>query len=47
VEETGKKVDDGALVLDTVRLVHADLLILDIMMPSLSGHEVRDRVRSL
>lgn len=39
-------VPDGALVLDTVRQVHADLLILDVMMPGLSGIEVYDRVRS-
>jgi len=38
-------VADGALVLETVRQVHADLLILDIMMPGLSGFEVYDRVR--
>ncbi len=38
-------VADGAMVLDTVRSVHADLLILDIMMPGLSGFEVYDRVR--
>jgi two-component system phosphate regulon response regulator PhoB len=38
-------VADGALVLETVRQVHADLLILDIMMPGLSGLEVWDRVR--
>ena len=38
-------VSDGAMVLDTVRSVHADLLILDIMMPGLSGFEVYDRVR--
>jgi CheY-like chemotaxis protein len=38
-------VSDGALVLETVRQVHADLLILDIMMPGLSGIEVYDRVR--
>jgi DNA-binding response OmpR family regulator len=38
-------VSDGALVLETVRQVHADLLILDIMMPGLSGFEVFDRVR--
>ena len=37
---------DGALVLETVRQVHADLLILDIMMPGLSGFEVFDRVRA-
>lgn len=37
-------VSDGALVLDTVRQVHADLLILDIMRPGLSGLEVYDRV---
>ena len=38
-------VSDGAMVLDTVRSVHADLLILDIMMPGLNGFEVYDRVR--
>src|SRR5688572_6467544 len=38
-------VTDGALVLETVRQVHADLLILDIMMPGLNGFEVYDRVR--
>jgi len=39
-------VSDGALVLETVRQVHADLLILDIMMPGLNGSEVFDRVRA-
>jgi DNA-binding response OmpR family regulator len=39
-------VSDGALVLETVRQVHADLLILDIMMPGLNGFEVYDRVRA-
>jgi DNA-binding response OmpR family regulator len=39
-------VSDGALVLETVRQVHADLLVLDIMMPGLNGFEVYDRVRS-
>jgi DNA-binding response OmpR family regulator len=39
-------VSDGALVLEAVRQVHADLLILDIMMPGLNGFEVYDRVRS-
>ena len=38
-------VADGALVLETVRQVKADLLILDIMMPGLNGLEVYDRVR--
>jgi DNA-binding response OmpR family regulator len=38
-------VPDGALVLETVRQVHADLLILDVMMPGLTGIEVYDRVR--
>ncbi len=37
-------VPDGALVIETVRQVHADLLILDIMMPGLSGFEVYDRI---
>jgi DNA-binding response OmpR family regulator len=39
-------VPDGALVLETVRQVHADLLILDVMMPGLSGIEVFDMVRA-
>jgi DNA-binding response OmpR family regulator len=39
-------VSDGAIVLETVRQVHADLLILDIMMPGLNGFEVFDRVRA-
>ena len=39
-------VSDGALVLETVRQVHADLLILDIMMPGLNGFEVFDRVKA-
>jgi DNA-binding response OmpR family regulator len=38
-------VSDGALVIEIVRQVHADLLILDIMMPGLNGFEVYDRVR--
>lgn len=37
-------VHDGALVIETVRQVHADLLILDIMMPGLTGFEVYDRI---
>lgn len=39
-------VPDGALVLETVRQVRADLLILDVMMPGLNGLEVWDRVRA-
>ncbi len=39
-------VADGALVIDIVRQVHADLLVLDIMMPGLDGFEVFDRVRA-
>lgn len=39
-------VPDGALLLDTVRQVKADLLILDVMMPGLNGLEVYDRVRA-
>ena len=38
-------VPDGALLLDTVRGVNADLVILDIMMPGLNGFEIYDRVR--
>ncbi len=36
---------DGALLVGTVRQVHADLLILDIMMPDLNGLEIYDMVR--
>ena len=39
-------VPDGALVLETVRQVKANLLILDVMMPGLNGLEVYDRVRA-
>ena len=39
-------VSDGALVLETARQIHADLLVLDIMMPGLNGFEVYDRVRT-
>lgn len=39
-------VPDGALLLDTVRQVHADPLILDIMMPGLDGFEIYDKVRA-
>jgi DNA-binding response OmpR family regulator len=39
-------VSDGALVIEIVRQVHADLLILDIMMPGLNGFDVFDRVRA-
>ena len=38
-------VHDGAMLLDAVRQVHADLLILDIMMPGLNGFEIYDKVR--
>lgn len=38
-------VPDGALLLDTVRGVTPDLIILDIMMPGLNGFEIYDRVR--
>ena len=37
---------DGRKVVDTVRQWHADLLILDIMMPGLSGFEIHDRLRA-
>ena len=39
-------VSDGAKVLDAVRKERADLLILDIMMPRLSGFEIFDRLRA-
>lgn len=38
-------VPDGAVLLDTVRGVNPDLIILDIMMPGLNGFEIYDRVR--
>src|SRR5207237_5658114 len=38
-------VADGAMVIETVRQVHADLVILDINMPGLTGIEVYDRLR--
>ena len=37
---------DGRKVQDTVRSRNADLLILDIMMPGLSGFEIHDRLRA-
>ena len=37
---------DGRKVVDAVRHWHADLLILDIMMPGLSGFEIHDRLRA-
>jgi len=39
-------VSDGAMIIETLRAVQADLLILDIMMPGLDGFEVYDRVRA-
>ena len=39
-------VSDGRTVVDCVRDDHADLLILDILMPGLSGFEVYDRLRA-
>ena len=39
-------VSDGGFVVETARRVHADLVILDIMMPGLSGLEVYDRLRA-
>jgi DNA-binding response OmpR family regulator len=39
-------VADGAMVIETVRQVHADLVILDINMPGLTGLEVYDRMRA-
>ncbi len=39
-------VSDGAKVLDAVRRERADLLILDIMMPRLSGFEIFDRLHA-
>jgi DNA-binding response OmpR family regulator len=39
-------VDDGAVILETLRHEHADLLILDIMMPGLSGFEVYDSIQA-
>jgi len=39
-------VSDGRKVVDRVLDADADLLILDIMMPGLSGFEVYDRLRA-
>lgn len=39
-------VADGAMVIETVRQVHADLVVLDINMPGLTGLEVYDRMRA-
>jgi len=39
-------VADGRKALDGARDGHPDLLILDIMMPGLSGFEVYDRIRA-
>ena len=39
-------VSDGRWIEDTVRGDHTDLLILDIMMPGLSGFEIYDRLRA-
>ncbi len=39
-------VGDGALVLQTLRQVKADLLILDNMMPGMRGTEVYEQLRS-
>ena len=39
-------VSDGGKILKTVDDRGADLLILDIMMPGLSGFEVYDRIRA-
>lgn len=39
-------VADGGRIVDAVRSERADLLILDIMMPGLSGFEIYDRLRA-
>jgi DNA-binding response OmpR family regulator len=39
-------VPDGKDIEDAVRERHTDLLILDIMMPGLSGFEIYDRLRA-
>ena len=39
-------VSDGRKVVDSVRSNHADLLILDIMMPGQSGFEIHDELRT-
>src|SRR5438552_18900846 len=39
-------VPDGRKIEDAVREGHTDLLILDIMMPGLSGFEIYDRLRA-
>ena len=39
-------VSDGRKVVGSVRSSHADLLILDIMMPGQSGFEIHDELRA-
>jgi DNA-binding response OmpR family regulator len=39
-------VPDGEKIEDVVRERHTDLLILDIMMPGLSGFEIYDRLKA-
>ena len=36
---------DGAVALDAIREARPDLVILDVMLPSLSGYEICQRIR--
>jgi DNA-binding response OmpR family regulator len=38
--------EDGRVALDLCRMLHPDLLVLDLQLPRLSGQEVLTRVRS-
>ncbi len=40
-----KRVADGEAALDAVRAEHPDLLLLDVMLPGMSGYEVCQAVR--
>ena len=43
---TVRTVDDGIQVCDTMRAVRPDLLILDIMLPSMNGFDILRRIRA-
>ena len=38
--------EDGRVALDLCRIIHPDLIILDLVMPRLSGEEVLARLRA-
>lgn len=43
---TVESVDDGNLVCETIKRSHPDLLILDIMLPSMNGFDILRRIRA-